>query len=127
MDTIIDSKEPAGTRKRRTYTEAQRLQILEEAAQPGVSVASVARRHGINDNVVFTWRKQRQGSRSRMLPVTVTAEAAVPDSGTHPIKSIRRPVVDSRIEIRTAGGHVIKIGAAAEAQMVQLVLATLRA
>lgn len=120
MDTIVDSKKPAGRRKRRTYTEAQRLQILEEAARPGASVASVARRHGINDNVVFTWRKQRQGQTPRMLPVTLMAETAIKDS------TLRPPVPDSRIEIRTVAGHLIKIGAGADTLMVQTILAVLR-
>ena len=127
MDTIIDSKKPAGTRKRRTYTEAQRLQILEEAARPGASVASVARRHGINDNVVFTWRKQRHGSPPRMLPVTVTQDSAGKNSQSLAIHSIRQPSTGSCIEIRTASGHVVQIGAGADAQMVQIILATLRA
>lgn len=127
MDTIVDPKDPASRRPRRTYTEAQRLQILEEAARPGESVASVARRHGINDNVIFTWRKQRQGSRARMLPVTVVAEPARDDSGVRPVKSTCQCAANSHIEIRTAVGHVIHIGAGADTQMVQLVLATLRA
>ena len=77
MDTIIQGVGGvSATARRRSYSEAQRREILEEAARPGVSVAAVARRHGINDNLIYTWRKQRRDGGGVMLPVTVT-----PDSG----------------------------------------------
>jgi transposase len=118
VDTIVEAKKPADRRRRRTYTQAQKLQILEEAAQPGASVSAVARRHGINDNILYIWRKQRLGKLSPMLPVTVMTERATP--------SARSSGADTRIEIRTAAGHHIKLGADADAQMVQVVLAALR-
>jgi transposase len=50
----IDSAE-RGTRRHRSKQE--RREIAEESLQPGVSVAVVARRHGLNANQVFHWRK----------------------------------------------------------------------
>ena len=41
---------------RRTFTPEQRLAMVLECAQPGVSVAQVAQRNGINANLLFTWR-----------------------------------------------------------------------
>jgi transposase len=43
--------------KRRFRTKQERRQIAEESLQPGASVAVVARRHGVNANQVFLWRK----------------------------------------------------------------------
>ena len=42
---------------RRHRSKQERRQIAEESLQPGVSVAVVARRHGVNANQVFHWRK----------------------------------------------------------------------
>jgi len=42
-------------RKRRIYSRAFRLQVLAETREPFVSVAEVARRHGMNANVMFNW------------------------------------------------------------------------
>jgi transposase len=42
---------------RRHRSKQERRQIVEESWQPGASVAVVARRHGVNANQVFHWRK----------------------------------------------------------------------
>ena len=48
----------AGTRRTRQYrtTEEKRF-VVEATRRPGVSVATVARAHGVNANQVFYWRK----------------------------------------------------------------------
>ena len=46
------------TRKRRSIQE--KLQIVRETLQSDDSVAVIARRHGVNANQVFTWRRQYQ-------------------------------------------------------------------
>jgi len=53
--------------------------VVEETLQPGASVAVIARRHGVNANQVFHWRKlYREGrldvtaSTAQLLPVRVT-------------------------------------------------------
>jgi transposase len=70
-------------RRRRRSTEERRL-IMEETLNPGASVARVARRHGVNANQVFAWRRlYEQGqlgvptSGLTLLPVSVAEEPAV--------------------------------------------------
>ena len=72
--------------KRQYRTAAERRRIVEETLVPGVSVATVARAHGVNANQVFGWRKLYQSgllgplatkadaSTVRLLPVTVSSE-----------------------------------------------------
>jgi len=36
----------------------EKIRIVTESRVPGESVADVARRHGVNPNQVFTWRRQ---------------------------------------------------------------------
>jgi|SRR5215204_6016310 len=47
-----------GTERRRRWPDADKLRILEEAAVPGISAASVARRHDILPQQLYQWRRQ---------------------------------------------------------------------
>jgi transposase len=64
------------TRRRRSVEEKRR--IVEETLEAGVSVARVARRHAVNANQVFYWRKKYREGRlgksqsSKLLPVTLS-------------------------------------------------------
>ena len=71
IETVSQAK-----RRRRTVEEKRR--IVEETLEAGASVARVARRHAINANQVFYWRKQYREERlgknqcSKLLPVTLS-------------------------------------------------------
>jgi transposase len=64
------------TRRRRSVEEKRR--IVEETLEAGTSVARVARRHAVNANQVFYWRKKYREGRfgknqsSKLLPVTLS-------------------------------------------------------
>jgi transposase len=49
-----------GRRSRRTWSAEDKQRIVAEAVRPGASVAEIARRHGLNANLVFTWRRTMQ-------------------------------------------------------------------
>ena len=74
--TILDEPSKREARRRRSVEEKRR--IVEETLEAGASVARVARRHAVNANQVFYWRKKyREGrlgkSRSnKLLPVTLS-------------------------------------------------------
>jgi transposase len=62
-----------------------KLRIVQETLKPGVSVAEVARRHGVNANLLFSWRRQhaqgvlehtRPPRSTKLLPVKVSTPAA---------------------------------------------------
>ena len=44
--------------QRRRHSIDDKLRILQEASQPGMTVSYVARRHGISPNLVFHWRRR---------------------------------------------------------------------
>jgi transposase len=78
------------TRKRRSIQE--KLEIVRETLHAQASVAVIARRHGVNANQVFAWRRQYQrgqlvegsGTRSQeavIVPVQI-AERAPPQAST---------------------------------------------
>jgi transposase len=69
--------------KKRYRSLEERRQIVEEALVPGVSVAAIARAHGVNANLLFHWRKlyqagllstQAEQGEVRLLPVRVERE-----------------------------------------------------
>ncbi|KAA3532983.1 MULTISPECIES: IS66-like element accessory protein TnpA [Pseudomonas syringae group] len=48
---------------RRSYSKSFKAQVIQECAQPGASIASVALSHGLNANLVHKWiRLQTQNS-----------------------------------------------------------------
>ncbi len=60
-----------GIERRRKWTPAEKAQFLEEALQPGVTVASVADKHGISRGLFYYWMAK---ARAGLLPgVTLTA------------------------------------------------------
>jgi len=48
---------PEGRRRR---TAQEKIAIVQKTLTPGASVSAIARRHGVNPNQVFGWRKQYQ-------------------------------------------------------------------
>lgn len=43
--------------QRRRWSLTEKLRIVEESFQPGLSVSFVARKHGVAPNLLFRWRK----------------------------------------------------------------------
>jgi transposase len=64
--------------KRRRRSVEEKRRIVEETLEAGASVARVARRHAVNANQVFYWRKKYREGRlgksqsSKLLPVTLS-------------------------------------------------------
>ena len=115
--------EGAAEARRRSYTQDQKRQIVAETLMAGVSVARVARRHGINANVVFTWRKQlRQATAVKLLPVQVADGSAPAPKRRYAGKPV--PEVGF-IEIELAGGHRVRVHGAADSRTVRSVIEAL--
>lgn len=81
MDTSDQTLQVKAQRTRHRHrTIQERREIVEETLLPGASVSRVARRHDVNANQVFHWRKlYREGqlrgrTAGRLLPVKVANE-----------------------------------------------------
>ena len=57
METIETGSSIKRKAERRFRSAEEKRRIIEEALVPGMSVAAVARAHGINANMLFSWRK----------------------------------------------------------------------
>lgn len=69
-------------RKRRSFAREFKRQVVEETLVPGASVSGVALRHGLNNNMVFKWRREYLRRRTpvptqpvKLLPVSMVAES----------------------------------------------------
>ncbi|WP_197422272.1 IS66-like element accessory protein TnpA [Burkholderia sp. MSMB1498] len=133
MDTTLpELMEKPGSRKGRpNHSPEFRRRLAKAACEPGVSVAKLAREHGLNANLVFTWRRQylaeQQAAVAALLPVTVVDEAP---SETRPMpvveSEIVKPVMPAgTIEVRI-GRAVIKVGGVVDTEMLRTVLESLR-
>jgi transposase len=123
-------------RRRRSYSREEKLRIVQESLEPGASVSVVARRHDVNANMVFTWRRyHQQGSlvsvprkprKPRLLPVIVQ-----PDEAEHgPRKSdlAQREVLATptgRIEIEFPGGGRLRTDGIVDADTLQAAIRAL--
>ena len=123
----VEAAAPSLKRLRRTREEKRR--IVEATFVPGVSIARVAREHGVNANQVFQWRHEyRKGNlgvgqraQTRLMPVTVTAE---PNSVT--LSGMAPAIAPSgSIHIELPGRAVISVEAGVDPELVRAVLGSL--
>lgn len=50
-----------GRERRRRYSAEQKLALVEESMQPGMTVSAVARLHGVSPSLLFNWLQPRSG------------------------------------------------------------------
>ena len=73
-------------RKRRSWTRNEKRRIVDESLEEGASIAEVARRHDVNANQLFTWRRQFEVDSAApkdlapILPVTIAPDTTAEDS-----------------------------------------------
>ena len=60
-----------GTVRRRRWTIDEKAAIVAESTRPGVNVAEVARRFGVNRGLLQTWRRKAIGEASVFVPLRV--------------------------------------------------------
>jgi len=56
-DTFSKVEVITGVARRRRFTTEQKLAIVAETMQPGMSISYVARQHGLSSSLVFRWRQ----------------------------------------------------------------------
>ena len=113
--------EVLGTERRRRWSLPDKLRIVEETMQPGVTVTEVARRHGLAPSVVFTWRRlAREGRLGDAGPTFVPVEIAPVPVQTTPVGSSPRRT--GLIEIVLRHGRRIRVDREVDAEALRRVL-----
>lgn len=100
-------------RKRRNWSDDEKLMICAQTRVPGVSVSQVARRYDVNANQVFNWLKEPRFAEAEppktephFLPVEIiedgSAEAITPPAG----------LSTGQLEVEIASGHRLRVSGA---------------
>lgn len=77
------------TRKgRANYPQSFKQEVVAEASAPGVSVARVAQRHGLNTNMVFRWMRESESAGASSAPVKLLEVMPAPN----PVAPVAAPV-----------------------------------
>jgi transposase len=132
---ISAGQEMRPQRHRRVWTAAEKQRLVAETLEPGASVSRVARRHDLNANRLFTWRRQaRRGELGNSVPVATAPEGLrlipieiavagdaqpakrVPSGEDHP----------GVIEIALPSGVRVRVGALVDEPALRRVLTAIR-
>jgi transposase len=132
--------------RRRAWAVEQKREIVIESLQPDARPADVARRHGINTGLLYTWRRQmlegQLGEAPRLLPRfarvdTTAAPAALelsdgrpgsPGCRTQagePVSIPAPPTIGGMIEISLPSGISLRVDAQVDSRALRRVLTAL--
>jgi transposase len=118
MDILTDSRrvrrlEVVETGRRRRWSDAEKLRIVEESVSGPRLVSATARHHGISNQLLFSWRKAYREGRlggcqvDGFVPARIvsevqsTTERAAPATGTLEVVTAngRRVIVDHNVDV----------------------------
>ena len=117
-------------RRRRRWSAQEKLQIVLQTLDRGVSVPVIARRHNLNANQLFSWRSQyrrgeltteaRSSDPVTLLPIRVESSAAPepaveqPEAGCRPFSGC--------LEIQVCGTGHVKVWGAVDARALRVMI-----
>lgn len=109
MDTstvAVSKNTSARSAKRRMRTLDEKRQIVEEVLRGGESVAMIARRHEVNANLLFSWKRQYEkglfeSKRTTLVPVKVQRKTSS--------STLRALPTDECVEIDLGAGKCVRL------------------
>ena len=107
---------------RRSFSEAEKKRIVDEASQPGVSLSQVARRYGIYRRLLFRWREELRPKPEAESPAPVFAPVQIMDAA--PGETSVMPSTRA-IEIELVGGRRMRFERDADPETVRRLVALL--
>jgi len=128
--SVIDEV-PESTRTRRRWSVEEKLRIVLETLEPGISVPVVARRHSVNANQLFIWRSQHRrgeliagadggGRQATLVPVQIEQPTSEPTEISTRSESTPDPV--GAMEIQLSGGQRVKVWGQIDAKALQILI-----
>ena len=119
--------------RRRYWGSEEKRRIVEQTLSSGLSVASLARQHGMNANQLFYWRKlyragqlgsdERSAETSvQLLPVSVDGDEPLEEEAAQ--SGSAAPSITISIEI--PGRALVSLEGAVDAKMIRTILESLR-
>jgi transposase len=130
-----------GPERRRRWRFEDKARLVAQTFEPGVSVCTVARRHGIAPSLLFTWRRQaREGRLGGSEPAPLFVPVAIAPELTPSVPAVAPLAPSAReaapdypprrhrtglIEIELAGGRRLRVDRDVDAQALRRVLSAL--
>ena len=116
--------------KRRKHSIAEKRRIVELTLQPGASVSIIARRHDVNANMVFCWRRlYRKGlldaptgeSDVALVPVEVTLPRVRTKRAYRraAAKQVSVTAAPDCLEVELAGGNRVRLHGVAATRLLE--------
>lgn len=127
----MEAEEGVASARRRLWATEEKRRIVEQTLSSDLSVAMIARQHGVNANQVFYWRKlyragqlgaDEQSNEVRFLPVSVSEDepsSSAPDQRLSTGTSVT-------INIEIPGCALVSVEGAVDANIVRAVMESLR-
>jgi transposase len=102
---------PTATSERRRWTTARKLKIVSESLAPHASVTEVARRHGLNPNLIYRWRHQAKAGALSRAPEGQSRFALVAVAAGSGARSLTRSDLqgDYTIEVVLRNGRILRL------------------
>lgn len=120
-----------GVERRRRWSAEAKARIVEETLVPGAVVSEVARRHGVAQSLLFTWRRQAravtsaEGAGSILLPVEIERPATTSEDAHPRCVAARRRRQPGTIEIELGSGRRVRVDNEFDADALRRVLRVL--
>ena len=124
-----------GSGRRREWGDERKAQIVAESYGPGVTVCSVARRHGLTPQQLFTWRRLARKPLDTVpdvedVPMFAPAILDVPTKPVakepEPARASRKKSSSGAIELEI-GGTLVRIASGADAATIAAVIQAVKA
>jgi transposase len=118
--------------RRRRWSPADKLRLVMMTREPGATVASVAREHGVSESLLYAWRGRLMSGAVGGPPVATVAGGFVPIAvvGDRPVSSVGPgagcgPVPAATIEIELPNGCRLRVHERIATSMLRKVIAVL--
>lgn len=121
---------PAGKRRRRKWSVAEKLRIVQEVERSGAAVSEIARRHGAHTSMLTRWCAQYRAGQlgthglvrggPRLVPVRVMRDE--PTSSRPAREPVPAVSTAGAIELQLASGQRVCIRGTVDAGMLRTVL-----
>ena len=96
---------------RRRWTSEQKVRIVTDSLTAGANIASVAREHNVNPNLIYAWRRLARKGVLRAEPrngVNFVPVTIAPASRVVPV-SLGSAIADSRLEVVLRNGRLLRV------------------
>jgi transposase len=112
---------------RRRWSEEERRRIVAESFEPGASVSVVARRHDLNTNLLFTWRRRYGGEQRKAADVAGFVPAVLTSEAVSATASLPASLPDraGRMEIELPGECRVIVGRDVDTAVLGRIIRTL--